>query len=135
MGVYLCGGKAAMSQQVFYSLYISPVVEQVCSKCMPQHVRAFLFERSAVAEVFLYYPVNVSCIGCVPFSRLRRYLSSYFSNFRFSAMYSLSVSSCTALSGTSRSLFPFPNILTWFRLHSISFSLSCSNSLRRMPVA
>ena len=62
MRIYLCSGKAAMSQQVFYGLYIGPVVEQVSSECMPEHMGALFFERRCFAKVFCYCPVDVSCI-------------------------------------------------------------------------
>lgn len=41
MCVHLRGSKAAMAQQVFNSLYIGTIVQQMRGKGVPQHVRAF----------------------------------------------------------------------------------------------
>ena len=62
VGVYLCGSEAAVAQKVFYGLNVGPVIEQVRGKGVPQHMGAFLFQGGALAQVFCYYPVDVSCI-------------------------------------------------------------------------
>ncbi len=42
MRVYLCCGQAAVAQQVFYGLYVSSIIQQVCCKGVAQYMRAFL---------------------------------------------------------------------------------------------